>query len=99
MKKYIRLFAKAILILIIIYTVYCNTPYYIKKHAWKSFSDAYICCFMKFNEDPNHLELRWPYIYHYGVKEGVVVFCFYDDLYVYSYREGWEGGFAEYTRK
>ena len=85
--------------------VYYNSPYHLKQHLWKSISGGRITDFMDLR--PNHFyKLRWPYIYNRdNEKVGNIVFCFYQYLWIYSYRcnedgqKGADYGFGEYVGK
>ena len=84
--------------------VYFNSPYHLKQHHWKSISGGRITDFMKF--DDIFYKLKWPYIYDTNnEKVGCVVFCFYQYLWIYSYRcdedgqKGADYGFGQYVGK
>lgn len=88
---------------------YNNSSYHLKKYRWKyngSEEAGYMGDFMWFrteNEIGNRI-LEWPAIYRYDnrgnkKKDGYVVFCLYDRLWVYSLRPKAQHGFSEYAGK
>lgn len=84
--------------------IYFNTPYHIKQYLWKDYGGGRITDFMEF--DDVSYQLKWPYIYDKNnEKVGYVVFCFYQYLWIYSYRcdengeKGDDYGFGEYVGK
>lgn len=78
--------------------IYFNTPIHINNYSWKNNGGGRISDFIFFDET-NYFELKWPYIYKNKEKIGFVVFCFYDHLWVYSYRNGPDHGVGEYVAK
>ena len=78
--------------------IYFYTPIHIKQYTWKNNGGGRISDFIYF-EKTNYFELKWPYIYKRQEKSGIIVFCFYDHLWVYSYKTGPDHGISAYVAK
>ena len=89
---------KYLAIIPIILILYFNTPIHIKQYYWKSNGGGRISDFVHFN-DTNYFVLKWPFIYKNQEKSGYIVFCFYNHLWIYSYRKGSNHGIGEYVAK
>lgn len=78
--------------------IYFYSPIHIKKYDWKNNGGGRISDYIRFDET-NYFELKWPYIYKRQEMSGVIVFCFYDRLWVYSYKSGDDHGISAYVAK
>ena len=94
MKKKILLTSLLILVLI-----YFNTPYHIEKYRWKHLDGGRISDMIVLGEKRNY-KLCWPCIYRMNdEKVGYVLFCIYDHMWIYSYRDGQDYGIGIYIMK
>lgn len=94
MKKKILLTSLLILVLI-----YFNTPYHIEKYRWKHLDGGRISDMIVLGEKRNY-KLCWPCIYSPNdEKEGCVVFCLYNHMWICSYCDGQDYGIGEYIAK
>ena len=86
--------------------LYYNSSFHVKSHSWM-YRDEKIRCtgigeFVDFSSSRGTYIYSWPYIYKKdkhgdNKKMGVVAFCFYDTMWVYSFLEEPDHGLFEYT--
>ena len=95
-KKYLTIMS----IILVSLILYFNTPFHIKRYLWKYNGDGggRISDCILF-DDTNYYVLKWPFIYKDQEKAGCMIFCFYDRLWIYSYRTGHDHGRGEYVGK
>jgi hypothetical protein len=93
----IRIKKKHLAFILILLILYFNTPFHIKHYLWKNNGGGRISDVIKFNN--TSYVLRWPFIYKNQEKTGIMVFCFYNRLWIYSYRTGSDYGIGEYVAK